>query len=223
MRAQFVLFDGFDPLDVIAPLEVLYTAAMVTEDDVRFAFELVTAEGARDVPSGVPGLSLRATAALDPAVADLVLVPGAGGTLPTGAETTEEELAGTIPGILGSTLGTQLPALIKAALDRPETLVMTICGGSLIPAMAGLIDGRPVTTHHIGNELLDSTGARRIDARVVDDGDLISGAGVTSGLDAALHLIERELGPQVAHTVETLFAYERRGIAWADRGRVPTV
>lgn len=45
-------------------------------------------------------------------------------------------------------------------------------------------------------------------------GDLISGAGVTSGLDLALHLVERSFGPRIAHQVEQLTQYERRGVVW---------
>jgi len=56
-----------------------------------------------------------------------------------------------------------------------------------------------------------------------DDGDLISGASVTSGLDLGLYLVERELGPRIAHAVEKLFAHERRGTVWRDAGRTPTV
>lgn len=55
----------------------------------------------------------------------------------------------------------------------------------------------------------------------MDDGDLVTGAGVTSGLDLALYLLERELGPRIAHAVEELFAYERRGTVWRAVGPVP--
>jgi transcriptional regulator GlxA family with amidase domain len=51
-------------------------------------------------------------------------------------------------------------------------------------------------------------------ARVVDDGDLVTAGGVTSGLDLALHLLERSYGPTVAIAVEKLFEYERRGTVW---------
>ena len=56
---------------------------------------------------------------------------------------------------------------------------------------------------------------------MVDDGDLVSGAGVTSGLDMSLYLLERELGPRVALAVEKLFAYERRGTVWRAHGATP--
>ncbi|WP_329087132.1 DJ-1/PfpI family protein [Streptosporangium sp. NBC_01469] len=220
MLAQFVLFDGFDPLDVIAPYEVLDTAGMLTGGAVRT--ELVSAEGAREVAGGIGTVSLRAVTALDPARADLIVVPGAYGELPGDDEDlTDEERDRTIPAILGRTLGTDLPRLLDEALCRDGVTVATVCGGSLILAMAGLIEGRPATTHHMGLDLLGATGARPIDARIVDDGDLVSGAGVTSGLDLGLYLVERELGPRIAHGVEKLIAHERRGVVWHERGPTP--
>jgi len=51
---------------------------------------------------------------------------------------------------------------------------------------------------------------------VVDDGDLVSAGGVTSGLDLGLYLLERDFGPRIAHAVEQLFEYERRGTTWKD-------
>ncbi|MCY0936839.1 hypothetical protein [Streptomyces sp. H34-S4] len=51
--------------------------------------------------------------------------------------------------------------------------------------------------------------------------EMVSGTGVTSGLDLGLYLLEREVGPQIAHAVEELFAYERRGTVWRNEGPVP--
>jgi transcriptional regulator GlxA family with amidase domain len=219
MRVQIVLFDGFDPLDVIGPYEVLSAVGVVSDE--AMAVELVSAEGAREITSGTGPLSLRATAGLEPGRADLVVVPGAAGRLPGDGD--DEPPEDGIPVILARTLDTGLPALLKEALDRSGLTVATVCGGSLVLALAGLIEGRPATTHHLGLDALAATGAVAVDARVVDDGDLVTGAGVTSGLDLALHLVERELGPRVAHAVEELFAYERRGTVWRATGPVPTV
>jgi transcriptional regulator GlxA family with amidase domain len=217
MRTQIVLFDGFDPLDVVAPYEVLSAGGMLTAGAVQV--ELVSAEGPRRVPSGVGTLCLDATARLEPQQADLVVVPGAAGRLPDQDEATDD----SIPVVLSRVLDTGLPALLKEALDRPGLTVATVCGGSMMLAMAGLIEGRPATTHHLGLDLMDATGTTAIDARVVDDGDLVTGAGVTSGLDLGLYLLERELGPRVALAVEKLFAHERRGTVWRATGTEPTV
>jgi putative intracellular protease/amidase len=215
MLAQIILFDGFDPLDVIAPYEVLGAGGMVTGGALEV--ELVSAEGPREVPSGLGLLSLRATAPLAPERADLIVVPGAAGRLPDEHEATDD----SIPVILGRTLDTRLPALLKEALDRPGLTVATVCGGSMVLAMAGLIKGRPATTHHLGLDQLEATGTVPVGARVVDDGDLVTGAGVTSGLDLGLYLLERELGPRVALAVEKLLAHERRGTVWRNIGTGP--
>ncbi|MFI9390463.1 DJ-1/PfpI family protein [Streptomyces bauhiniae] len=226
MHAQIVLFDGFDPLDVIAPYEVLHAGGLACDGGV--SVELVSAEGPREVVSGTGGLTLRATAALDPARAGLVLVPGASGRVgepggtpaqDTGAgERRQDEL---IPVLLGRTLTTGLPALLAAAMENPRVTVGAVCGGTLVLAMAGLLKGRHATTNHLGLDLLDAAGVHAVRARVVDDGDLVTGAGVTSGLDLALHLLEREKGPRIAHAVEELFAHERRGTVWRHRGTAP--
>ncbi|MFD4632348.1 DJ-1/PfpI family protein [Streptomyces sp. NPDC058284] len=227
MHIQVVLFDGFDPLDVIAPYEVLYAGGSASDGAVTV--ELVSAEGPREVISGTGGLTLRATGALDPERADMLVVPGASGRVGEPGEAPEEETGPrewkqdeSIPVLLGRTLTTELPALLKQAMDDPGTTVTTVCGGSLILAMAGLLEGRHATTHHLGLDMLDATGAHAVRARIVDDGDLITAAGVTSGLDLALYLLEREVGPRVAHAVEELFAHERRGTVWRPQGPTPT-
>ncbi|MFC4111565.1 DJ-1/PfpI family protein [Nonomuraea zeae] len=226
MHAQIVLFDGFDPLDAVAPFEVLSAGGTASPGAVTV--ELVSAEGPREVVSGTGGLALRATAALDPGRAGLVLVPGAAGRIGEPGETPDHDAGDepgqpddSIPVLLGRTLATELPVLLKAAMDNPEVTVSAVCGGSLVLAMAGLLEGRHATTHHLGLDLLDATGVHAVPARVVDDGDLVTGAGVTSGLDLSLYLLEREVGPRIAHAVEELFAYERRGTVWRNVGPEP--
>ena len=123
--------------------------------------------------------------------------------------------------LLGRTLTTELPVLLRQARDDPHLTVATVCGGSLVLAMAGLLEGRHVTTPHLGLDMLNATGAHEVRARVVDDGDLVTGAGVTSGIDLGLYLLEREGGPRIAHAVEELFAHERRGTVWRAQGSTP--
>ncbi len=212
MLAQIVLFDGFDPLDVIAPFEVLSAGS----DAVGGALQvrLVGIERTGPVTSGTRGLQLQATDMLRPEEAGIILVPGASGPVDGDPDTVD-----TIPVLLARVGETALPDLIWRAFAAPETLVATVCGGGLALAMAGLLEGRTAVTHHLGNDVLDATGVTVVPARVVDDGDLITAGGVTSGLDLALHLLERCYGPHVAHAVEQLFEYERRGTVW-DTARV---
>jgi transcriptional regulator GlxA family with amidase domain len=74
------------------------------------------------------------------------------------------------------------------------TLMASVCTGALVFADAGLLDGRPATTHHSALELLASLGKDiyvRADARFVDDGDIVTAAGVSAGIDMALALVAR--------------------------------
>lgn len=208
MHAQIVLFDGFDPLDVIAPFEVLAAGSEAVGG--ALAVQLVSAEGPRSVVSGTRGLVLNATAQLDPSKPGYVIVPGASGPI----EGDPDEVD-TIPVLLAQFGETEAGPLMRKAMANPDVTVATVCGGSLALAMAGLLEGRNAVTHHLGMDVLEATGVNVVHARVVDDGDVISAGAVTSGLDLALHLLERSYGPRVALAVEQLFAYERRGTVWS--------
>lgn len=213
LTVQIVLFDGFDLLDAVAPYEVFCAASMHTDNAVRV--EMVTAEGPRPVTSGMNGLTIEANNTLDPERGGIILVPGAAGNV-------EGDGPDSIPAILGKAMNTELTTMIKTALDHKDILVATVCGGSLLLAMGGLLEGRSAVTHRLGMDLLGATGAIPVPARVVDDGNLVTGGGVTSGLDVALYLVERELGPRIAHEIEQLFEYERRGTVWRAKGIAPT-
>ncbi|KWX21127.1 glutamine amidotransferase [Mycolicibacterium wolinskyi] len=213
MYAQILLFDGFDPLDVIAPFEVLSAGS----DSIggELIVELVAAEGPRLVVSGNRGLALQATGRLDPEKPGFVIVPGAAGPV----DGDPDEGAVTIPVLLARFGETAAVKLMRRAMANPDIVVACVCGGSLALAMAGLLEGRRAVTHHLGMDVLDATGVTPIAARVVDDGDLVTSGAVTSGLDLALHLLHRTYGPRIALAVESLFDYERRGTVWTDTGR----
>lgn len=215
MHAQVVLYDGFDPLDVIAPFEVLAAGSDFLGGEL--SVEMVSAEGPREVVGGTRGLSLRATATLDPDRPGYLVVPGVSGPLQGDPDQGDV----TIPVLLARAGETALVPLVRRALENPDVTVATVCGGSLALAMAGLLEGRHATTNALGLDLLEATGVHMVRARVVDDGDLVSGGGVTSGLDMALHLLDRDFGPGIAHAVEELFQYERRGTVWTPTGRTP--
>jgi transcriptional regulator GlxA family with amidase domain len=208
VHAQIVLFDGFDPLDVIAPFDVLVAGSDATGGEL--VVELVSAEGPRPVVSGSRGLVLNATAQLDPSKPGYVIVPGASGPI----DGDPDEVA-TIPVLLARFGETDAVPLMRQAMANPDITVATVCGGSLALAMAGLLEGRNAVTHVLGLDVLDATGVNIVRARVVDDGDLVTAGGVTSGLDLALHLLDRSYGPRVALAVEELFEYERRGTVWS--------
>ncbi|KGR91888.1 thiamine biosynthesis protein ThiJ [Ureibacillus massiliensis 4400831 = CIP 108448 = CCUG 49529] len=212
MHIQIVLFDGFDLLDAIAPYEVFNAAAMYSNEDITV--KLVSAEGERMVTSGVNHLQIQANGKLDLTSNGIILIPGASGSV-------HDNGPDSVPVRLRQAAETELGNLLNEAMQKQAILLSTVCGGSLILAMGGLLEGRHAVTHHMGMGLLGATNAIPVNARIVDDGNLVTGGGVTSGLDVALYLVERELGPRIAHAVEQLFEYERRGTVWKAEGNSP--
>lgn len=192
LRANVLLFDGFDELDAVGPYEVLANAVTQAAGSVAY----VAAEGAREV-TGSHGTVVRADGPMDPD-ATLLVVPGGGWNdrSPQGARAEAEK--GTLPAAI-------------AAAHRRGAVIASVCTGAMLVASAGLLGGRPAVTHHGALADLAEAGAQVIDARVVDDGDLLSAGGVTSGIDLALHIVERELGAQVAADVAREMEHKRRG------------
>jgi transcriptional regulator GlxA family with amidase domain len=93
---------------------------------------------------------------------------------------------------------------ILEALRQAEArgaILLTVCSGAFVLAKAGLLDGRPCTTHWRYEKLFqEQFPLARLDADVlfVDDGNIITSAGTAAGIDACLHLVRRELGSAVA-------------------------
>ncbi|MFJ6697239.1 GlxA family transcriptional regulator [Streptomyces sp. NPDC091272] len=87
---------------------------------------------------------------------------------------------------------------------RPGTRLASICTGSFVLAAAGLLDGRPATTHwHWARRLQDLFPSVRVDPEVlyVDDGDVLTSAGVAAGIDLCVHMVRRDFGAAVANDV----------------------
>lgn len=196
MRIAILIFDGFDELDAIGPYEVFRHAA---RRGVDIEATLVTLDGAEEVIAAGE-LRVHPHGKL-PSGVDVVLVPGGGWNDRSARGAWAEAERGAIPRLLGE-------------LHNRGATVATVCTGGMLAMAAGLTDGRPATTHHSALEELRAGGAQIIDARVVDDGDLVTAGGVTSGIDLALWLLEREFNASVADAVAEEIEYERRGIVW---------
>ena len=192
VRVDIVVYDGLDEMDALGPLEVLRSAAAAgAEVDAR----LVTHVEQPHV-KGAYGLTFTPDGVWEPSASEIVLVPGGGwaARAPVGAWGEYER-------------GDLLPLLARAA--RSARIVMGVCTGTMLLAHAGVVGSRRAATHHTAWSDLEATGAQLVKDRVVDDGDLITSGGVTSGIDLALWLLERECTAELAERVAWRMEYER--------------
>ncbi len=172
MRIAIALFDGVEELDFAGPWEVLaYWAREVAADA-----EVFTVAASLDPVTAAKGLRVLPDRTWDDAgQIDVVIMPGGRGSR--------------------ALLGADEPLHDRLrALAAGGTLMTSVCTGALVYAAAGMLRGRPATTHWDNlDELaaLDATIVIRPDARYVDDGDVITAAGVSAGIDMALHLVVR--------------------------------
>ncbi|MFB6360052.1 MAG: DJ-1/PfpI family protein [Halobacteriales archaeon] len=187
MDVEILLFDGFDELDAIGPYEVLTHAG---DRGADLPVRTVTIEPAETVTAS-HGLTIQPDGELGQP--DLLVVPGGGWE---GGGARREYDADDLP---------------QAIADRhgQGSVVASVCTGAMLLAGGGLLDGRPATTHHLAHGDLAAV-TERVDARVVDDGDVLTAAGVSSGLDLALWIVEREFGRELADVTAEAIEYEPR-------------
>lgn len=194
MLIAILLYDGFDELDAIGPFEVFQNAGAAGADctatlrTVDHSETVTASHGLRVEPDGV----------LDDVDPDAVVVPGGGWNDRGEAGAWAEAERGAIPDA------------VAASHERGAT-VAGVCTGGMLLARAGVTAGRPAVTHAGALDDLRETEATVVDARVVDDGDVLTAGGVTSGLDLAVHLVAREFGPEIAEQVTTEMEYDPRG------------
>jgi transcriptional regulator GlxA family with amidase domain len=191
MRIDIPIFDGFDELDAIGPFEVFKNAARGGGD---FSAQLVTREPAVIV-TGSHGLRVVPDGDFTPG-ADMVLVPG-------GSWVARHDV-----GVWGEVQrGDWLPFLARSAADG--AVMASVCTGAMLLAHAGVVGTRRAGTHHSAWEDLAATGAIVVKDRVVDDGDLLTAGGVTSGIDLALWIVERFGSASLADGVADQMEYTR--------------
>ena len=203
MDIDILLYDGFDELDGIGPYEVFdYALGYASETDERAGRVRYVALDERETVTASHGTGVGIDGVLpepeSEAAPDLVVVPGGGWSArDEDASAWAEAQKGAVPRAL-------------AAYHAAGTRIASVCTGSMLLAEAGVTDGRRAVTHAAAIDELRESGAEVVDARVVDDGDLLTAGGVTSGLDLALYIVEREFGAEIAERVATVIEYERR-------------
>ncbi|SDJ45023.1 DJ-1/PfpI family protein [Halovenus aranensis] len=190
MEFAILVYDGFDDLDAFGPFEVFSHAQRAGAD---LQAGLYTLEAAETVETA-HGLTVKPDGAV-PDAPDVVVVPGGGWSTERTASARGEYERGEIPEAL-------------ATYHEQGAVVASVCTGAMLLAKAGLTDGRPAITHHSARADLDASGAEIVAQRVVDDGDIVTAGGITSGIDLALHLVGREFGTEIAKRVAETMEYE---------------
>jgi transcriptional regulator GlxA family with amidase domain len=187
-RTQIVVFDGFDDLDAIAPLEILVAAG--------FPARVVRPAGHPPTVRSAHGLVLEVTDTLG-AAPGLLVVPG-GGWLDRGAGV-RDQCEGPLPADL-------------ATLHEGGTVVASVCTGAMLLARAGLLAARPAVTNRQALDDLAAAGADvRADARVVDDGSVVTAGGPAAGIDLAIRLVARFAGEDAGRAAAARLEHEPVG------------
>jgi transcriptional regulator GlxA family with amidase domain len=180
MKIATLVFDDVTALDMVGPLEVFGNIP---------GSEFVYVSPSGSVSAERTGLGLAATAGFDDVdSADILLVPGGLGTRPL----TKDQA--TLDWI--------------RAIDKTTTWTTSVCTGALVLAAAGLLDGRPATTHWMTYDELRAFGAEPTSERVVFSDKYVTGAGVSAGIDMALRLVQKMYGDEFSQAIQLGIEYD---------------
>lgn len=175
-----VVFPGFELLDLAGPLDVFARAPDVKALTIARRAGVVTPDLA---PAITPDCSFA-----DAPPFDVLFVPGGHGI---GASFDDDEMLDFL-----------------AARAKQASFVTSVCTGALLLGAAGLLRGRKATTHWRYLDLLPLAGATPVGERVVEDGNLITGGGVTAGIDFGFALVARLRGDDVAKRLQLGLEYD---------------
>jgi len=180
MKIAFVVYPDFTALDLVGPYEVLSRWPEAEVHFVASSTEMVRCDsGLTVLPTDTPETLPQP---------DVIVVPGSGNPLP----------------VLNDTV--VIEWLRAAAPNCSWT--MSVCTGSGLYAVAGLLDGKSTTTHWGFRDYLKALGVSVVSDRVVWEGTHVSGAGVSAGIDTALALTERVHGREIAEALQLIIEYD---------------
>jgi len=189
-NVAILVFDDVEVLDFAGPFEVFAVADELHGHELFHTFTLALKPGtvrARNGLKVVPDFTLENCPA-----PQLIIVPGGAGTRPL----------------------LQMPALHEWLRTKSRTaeIVMSVCTGSLVLARAGLLEGLRATTHHevFANlrQLAPNTEVVESE-RFIDNGKILTAAGISAGIDCSLHVVSRLMGTAAADTVARYMEYRR--------------
>jgi transcriptional regulator GlxA family with amidase domain len=181
-QIAIVVYPGFTALDFIGPYEVLRN---LPDAEVRFLWH---EPGPITADSGV--LVIGATHSFDETPSpDILLIPGGMTTI----EHARDE---------------KLLDWVRRAHET-ATWTASVCSGSVILAAAGLLDGKRATSHWLALSALKALGAKPVsDERIVHEGDIVTSAGVSAGIDLAMWLAGQIAGEDRAKTIQLVIEYD---------------
>jgi putative intracellular protease/amidase len=189
LQVAILLFDDVEVLDFAGPFEVFAAARSDHGDPL---FDVVTVA----LSSG-------------PVIArhDLTILPACTSDMLDRVDIL------IVPGGFGTRREMHNAAMIHFIRDTSASaqLTLSVCTGALLLGAAGLLDGRSATTHWAAmNELrmLDCGADVHPEARIVDNGELITSAGVSAGIDASLHIVSRTCGQSIARETARYLEYD---------------
>ena len=182
MNIAILIYDGFTALDAVGPYEVL---SCLPGAKVHF---VSTELGPKRAHTNF--LSVMADYTLND-ISDPEIIVVSGGTK-------------------GTMVAAEDPRILSWLREAHETSKWTtsVCTGSLILGAAGILKGLQATTHWYARDLLEKFGAQYLSERVVRQGKIITAAGVSSGIDMALHLAKEISGPEMAKTIQLMIEYD---------------
>jgi putative intracellular protease/amidase len=229
-RAAVLVFDGSDILDFAGPIEILSHALHNIDREAPepiFSVETVCRTKNAPIPTGKSTMFVQPTMSIAEALRAMdtfhvLVVPGGP------------------PNVMRSVLdmedGLELElikqfAKLKPAADGQSRIILSICTGALLLGAAGVLKGLKVTTHHQALDLLKGIcdgvsdagnenektevigGQRFVDAGIIKDGlRIVTAGGVSSGLDATLHLVELVKDRDTAEFISGVIEYQRRQV-----------
>ncbi|AUX48564.1 ThiJ/PfpI family protein [Sorangium cellulosum] len=183
-QIAFLIYPEMTPLDLIGPLQVIKNLESFGPFDV-----VTVGERLEPIPTDV-GIGMQPERTFEQVPEPFALVVPGG-------------LLGPIKAIADD----RLMAYVRSAGKSAEVLG-SVCTGSIILAAAGLLEGRSATTHWSFLEHLGRLGAFPVRKRWVEDGNVITAAGVAAGIDMALALVARLAGNEVARTIQAIIEYD---------------
>jgi len=198
MNVGIIIFNQVEELDFVGPFQVFSTVNKVRShlgSSVDLP-ELRVFTAAQSKDTIICGNGLRVLPDYDFSDCpdtDILVVPGGGGR------------------DRGRVREMKNPAMLEfvSRQARQARFVTSVCTGAFILANAGLLDGKRATTHwKYRQELSNYSSVKVMDGRVIEDGNVITGAGVASGVDLALHVVERCFGEIVRLAVSRAIELE---------------